>query len=201
MSFGRKKTATSSSSADFEVRLARSADIAEILRVYIGAYGQPPWNEENDPVQSRMYLEWLLGIEGSKCMVVADRPADATGRPQVRGMVMAAPRTADEFYEDWNRICHPLARGWPVLPTVANSIGYIYEFAVDPSWQGQGLGNRVIDSELAALIQLGAELIALRTSERAPVAVRLYEKRGFVRWPLRERQQSDARWWYKRTLI
>jgi len=110
-----------------------------------------------------------------------------------------APRTPAEFYEDWERICHPLPQGWPRLPTATNAIGYLYELAVDPPWQGHGLGGRLLDAVLQALTGLGTELIALRSSERASVAVGLYEQRGFTRWPLRERRQPDARWWQRRT--
>ncbi|MAG34974.1 MAG: hypothetical protein CL878_01790 [Dehalococcoidia bacterium] len=198
MSGGVIESADYSSAARLTVRPATPDDLPEIVRVYIAAYAQPPWHEQNDPTHSRMYLEWLLGIPDSQCLVVANGESDANGEDRVRGMVMSAPRTAAEFYEDWVRICHPLPRGWPRLPTASNAIGYIYELAVDPPWQGHRLGRQLLDTALDGLTRLGAELLALRTSERAPIAVGLYERRSFTRWPLRETQQHDARWWHRR---
>ena len=195
MSPDESQTADYSRAARLAVCLATPDDLPEIVRVYLAAYSRPPWCEQNDPTHSRMYLEWLLGTPDSQCLVVTDAAARGNGGEHVRGMVMSAPRAPAEFYEDWERICHPLPQGWPRLPTATNAIGYIYEFAVDPPWQGRGLGSRLIDAALQALTGLGAELIALRTNERASVAVGLYEQRGFTRWPLRERKQPDARWW------
>ncbi len=197
MSREASESADYSRAAQLTVCPATPDDLPEIVRVYLAAYAQPPWCERNDPTHSRMYLEWLLGIPDSQCLVVADGAAAANGPARVRGMVMSAPRAAAEFYEDWDNICYPLPQGWPRLPTAANAIGYIYEFAVDPPWQGRGLGSRLLDAALPALTRLGAELIALRTNERASVAVGLYEQRGFTRWPLRERRQPDARWWQR----
>lgn len=185
-----------SRAARLPVRPATPDDLPEIVRVYLAAYAQPPWCERNDPTHSRMYLESLLGTPHSQCLVVTDGAA-ANGENRVYGMVMSAPRAPDEFYEDWESICHPLSQGWPRLPTATNAIGYIYELAVDPPWQGRGLGGRLLDAALPALTRLGAELIALRSSERASVAVSLYVQRGFTRWPLRERRQPDARWWQR----
>lgn len=198
MSRNTSEAAGYSRAARLAVCPATPDDLPEIVRVYLAAYAQPPWCERNDPTHSRMYLEWLLGIPDSQCLVVTDAAA-GNGADRVYGLVMSAPRTPAEFYEDWERICHPLPQGWPRLPTATNAIGYLYELAVDPPWQGHGLGSRLLDAVLQALTGLGTELIALRTNERASVAVGLYEQRGFTRWPLRERKQPDARWWQRRT--
>ena len=186
-----------SRAAQFAICPATPDDLPEIVRVYLATYAQPPWCEQNDPTHTRMYLESLLGTPNSQCFVVTDGTAAANGGNRVYGMVMSAPRAPAKFYEDWKSICHPLPDGWPRLPTATNAIGYIYEFAVDPPWQGRGLGSRLLDAVLPALTRLGAELIALRTNERAAVATGLYERRGFTRWPLRERRQADARWWQR----
>ena len=137
MSREASESADYSRAAQLTVCPATPDDLPEIVRVYMAAYAQPPWCERNDPTQSRMYLEWLLGIPDSQCLVVTDAAAAGNGADRVRGMVMSAPRTPAEFYEDWERICHPLPQGWPRLPTATNAIGYIYEFAVDPPWQGR----------------------------------------------------------------
>ena len=46
--------------AGLTLRDATESDVPAILRVYLDAYAQPPWNEQNDPTRSADYLRWLM---------------------------------------------------------------------------------------------------------------------------------------------
>ena len=183
--------------AEAILRPAAEHDLDELVRVYIAAYGQPPWNERGDPIQSRGYVEWVMGQPNCQCIVAVPPGVPDSGVAPMRGMLLSAPREEAEFHDDWQRLCDPLPQGWPPLPPALGGIGYVYELAIDPPWQGCGLGGRLLDAAIQAFHEAGAAIVALRSSEIAPVAVRLYESRGFQRWPLRERGNAGARWWWR----
>jgi GNAT superfamily N-acetyltransferase len=61
------------------------------------------------------------------------------------------------------------------------------QFAVDPRFQGKGIGSRVMDIIETRAAELGARELALDTSEQAHHLIRMYEKRGYrfiehVKW-------------------
>src|SRR5436190_20473934 len=51
------------------LRLATAGDVAGIVRVYVRAYAQPPWNERNDPASSERYLRWVMNHPYTFCVV------------------------------------------------------------------------------------------------------------------------------------
>ena len=70
-------------------------------------------------------------------------------------------------------------RGSPWLdrPDVAS----LAQFAVDPSWQSQGLGGRLMALAEARAAQTGAAEIALDTAESARHLIDWYARRGYRR--------------------
>lgn len=74
--------------------------------------------------------------------------------------------------------CDPArARGspWYDRPDVA-SFG---QFAVDPPWQGRGIGSRLLELVENRAAACGATELALDTAEGADDLIRYYTKRGF----------------------
>ena len=61
------------------------------------------------------------------------------------------------------------------------------QFGVCPSVQGKGVGSRMMDFVEARAQELGAEELALDTSEHAHHLIRMYTKRGY-------RQVDTADW-------
>jgi len=61
------------------------------------------------------------------------------------------------------------------------------QFAVDPAWQGRGLGRQLLDWTESRARELGAQELALDTSEGAHELIALYHSRGF-------RLVSRTRW-------
>jgi ribosomal protein S18 acetylase RimI-like enzyme len=59
--------------------------------------------------------------------------------------------------------------------------GHIDRVAVEPSFQGQGLGLRLTRFATDRLVRLGARRIGLSTQVSNEPARRMYEKLGFVR--------------------
>ena len=61
------------------------------------------------------------------------------------------------------------------------------QFAVDPAWQGRGVGSRLLETVERRAVALGATEIALDTAEGATHLIDLYARRGYrfiehVRW-------------------
>jgi ribosomal protein S18 acetylase RimI-like enzyme len=169
------------------IRAATEADLPAVVGIYVRAYAQPPWNEQNAPGPSETYLRWMIGSQGASCLVAANAIVG-----QVLGFVFAGPRPYAHFLEDWERMADRPPEGWP---RVSGRLGYIWEIAVEPGRQRQGLGTALLAAAIERLRSLGVETVVLRSSERAPAAIALYRRFGFQRLPLRERRDPQAGPW------
>lgn len=158
--------------------------------IYARAYAEPPWNEHIWPAWAVQYLLTVLAEPGAVCFV-ASPPAPLS--TPIIGFALGAPRPYEAFVADWQAQVIPLSGG--VWPALRGRLGYVYELAVDPRWQGRGWGGRLLDALLRALRDAGCDTIVLRSSDRATPAVRLYQRYGFRRLPLRERRDPAAGYW------
>lgn len=159
------------------VREATEADMPGIVGIYVRAYAQPPWNEQNDPQRSEEYIRWVLATPGTRCLVSAD-----AGFP-VAGFILVGPRPYDHFVQDWERQAQRPFEGWPVVP---GALGYIWEIAVEPMAQRRGHGHALMAAAIESLERQQVDTLLLRSSERAAAAMALYRRFGFRRLPVRE---------------
>ncbi len=168
------------------IRLATEEDTPGIVRVYIRAYAQPPWLEQNDPIASEGYLRWVMGQPQTSCFITLGRAGE------VLGFVLASPRDLQDFIQDWERMADRPAEGWPAI---SGRLGYVWELAVDPAALRRGIGSALLQAAIDRLREQQVEKVVLRSSERADAAVGLYQKFGFERWPVRERRDPLAGPW------
>lgn len=59
--------------------------------------------------------------------------------------------------------------------------GVVYDLVVDPARRREGIGGRLLEATLAALLVRGAPLVVLSTAERNASAQRLFAGAGFRR--------------------
>ncbi len=159
------------------VREATEADMPGIVGVYVRAYAQPPWNEQNDPQRSEEYIRWVLATPGTHCLVSGDAEFP------VAGFILAGPRPYEHFVQDWERQAQRPPGGWPVVP---GALGYIWEIAVEPMAQRRGHGRALMAAAIESLKRQQVDTLLLRSSERAAAAMALYRRFGFHRLPVRE---------------
>ncbi len=77
--------------------------------------------------------------------------------------------------------------------TVDRNTGYISSLAVDPAWQGQGLGGALLDHLETVSRGAGKTRLALHVIDSNSGAQRLYERHGF-RQVARQRTLFTRRW-------
>lgn len=63
---------------------------------------------------------------------------------------------------------------------VGSTIGYLQRVAVDPRWQGQGMGRSLVRCSSRWAKQQGAQALMLNTQRDNPAALALYESEGFT---------------------
>jgi ribosomal-protein-alanine N-acetyltransferase len=66
-----------------------------------------------------------------------------------------------------------------ILSRMAAGEAEILSVAVDPTWQGCGLGRRLLDLHLRRLAGLGVGTVFLEVEEGNTAALRLYDRAGF----------------------
>lgn len=191
--------AAGAQSTVIHVRAATEEDVPAIAAVYVRAYAQPPWNEQNDPGKSEEYLRWVMRVPGTHCLVaVGESSWPGTGivgaSDAVAGFVLAGPRTYEQFVQDWQGVAEQPVGGWPEVP---GKLAYIWEIAVDPNRQRRGYGAALLGAAVERLAEDGFDWLILRSSERAVPAVALYRRFTFQRLPVRERRDPLAGPWLR----
>jgi ribosomal protein S18 acetylase RimI-like enzyme len=64
--------------------------------------------------------------------------------------------------------------------THENDVGGVYGFAVDPAWQGRGIGREVLRRICLQLFHDGAKQIGLEVATQNENALGLYTSMGFA---------------------
>lgn len=77
---------------------------------------------------------------------------------------------------------HQRAHGLGSASHTHAAIGEVYVLAVNPTWQGTGLGRALTLAGLDHLRRMGLDQVMLFVDASNLAAIRLYESLGFVRW-------------------
>lgn len=166
------------------------------------------WVHENDPtvralssgarvsrtlLVMRRRLSGVLPVEGTRPLRDDERDgwlalsnAAFAGHPENGGWTRAdldwrvsAPWTDLSRWPVVERDGRLIAGVWTKVPP-GSSTGELYVVAVDPAYQGQGLGRRVVGAALAALVEAGCTEAELYVDAQNVPAVSLYERSGFT---------------------
>jgi ribosomal protein S18 acetylase RimI-like enzyme len=145
-----------------EIGIDRLDDLAELwlaLHRYHGVIGSRPLVDDEAVAWRRrraLYEGWLRA--GEALVLLAERD----GRPVGYAVVHLQEGPDDTF---------PLGERW----------AEIYSLAVVPAERGLGIGSRLLDEVDAWLAALGIRDVAVAAMVENEAALRLYERRGFVR--------------------
>lgn len=73
----------------------------------------------------------------------------------------------------------------PAMPSPGNghAISYLQRVAVDPVWQGQGMGRSLVRAAARSARRNGSKAMLLNTQFDNDSAITLYESEGFVQLP------------------
>jgi N-acetylglutamate synthase len=57
--------------------------------------------------------------------------------------------------------------------------GHIYHLAVDPAYQGRGLGKRLLDESLADLRRIGVKRVIIMVADNNPIGRQFWKRSGY----------------------
>lgn len=134
--------------SELHFRSMERADIGELSTLFCAVFSAPPWNEDVSPEEARRYFENCFSLASFRGFVAESG---------VRIVGLAAG-----FLKPWRK----------------GMEYYLDEFCVAPSFQGRGIGGRLLSEACAYLAREGISGVMLNT-ERAYPAYSFYLKNGF----------------------
>jgi ribosomal protein S18 acetylase RimI-like enzyme len=140
-------------------------DISACTALFTEVFNREPWNDRWTGQLATEYFEDVWNTPGFEGFVVeahkkVEGPATcSTGSSSIIGFVIGTRK-----------------RWW------SGDIYYLYEMCVDESYQGEGLGSKLMTEAKAALVDKGFSSIVLLTERTFPAAY-FYEKHGFLESP------------------
>ena len=155
-----EKSATMDGPHALQIRSARPDERDVIRAVTLAAYEQyasrmPHWQ------MYRRHLLATLDQEGPEARIVAEQDG------VIVGSVLLYPGEANVYTEE------TASAGWPEVRLLA----------VAPEARGQGVGRALLDECIRRARLAGATALGLHTEDLMEEAVRMYERRGFLRVP------------------
>ena len=134
--------------SELHFRSMERADIGELSTLFCVVFSAPPWNEDVSPEEARRYFENCFSLASFRGFV-----AESGGR--IVGL-------AAGFLKPWRK----------------GMEYYLDEFCIVPSFQGKGIGSRLLDEICTRLAEEGV-FGAMLNTERAYPAYSFYLKNGF----------------------
>ncbi|MED4353308.1 GNAT family N-acetyltransferase [Schinkia azotoformans] len=140
-------------------------DISACTTLFIEVFNREPWNDRWTGQLATEYFEDVLhtpGFEGFVMEVDSDSDSDSynqSGKPVIVGFVIGTRK-----------------KWW------SGDIYYLYEMCMDESYQGEGIGSKLMEDAKSALVSKGFSSIVLLTERTFPAA-HFYQKHGFIESP------------------
>ena len=134
--------------SELHFRPMERADIGACSDLFCTVFSEPPWNEDVSPEEAQRYFENCFSLASFRGFV-----AESGGR--IVGL-------AAGFLKPWRK----------------GMEFYLDEFCVAPSFQGKGIGSRLLDEICTRLAEEGV-FGAMLNTERAYPAYSFYLKNGF----------------------
>lgn len=132
-------------------------DISACTTLFIEVFNRDPWNDRWTGQLASEYFEDVWNMPGFEGFVLeADKKSE---EPAIVGFVIGAKK-----------------KWW------SGDIYYLYEMCVDESYQGEGLGSKLMEDAKASLLDKGFSSIVLLTERTFPAA-HFYKKQGFLESP------------------
>ena len=134
--------------SELHFRSMEGADIGACSDLFCKVFSAPPWNEDVSPEEARRYFENCFSLASFRGFVAESG---------VRIVGLAAG-----FLKPWRK----------------GMEYYLDEFCIVPSFQGKGIGSRLLDEICTRLAEEGV-FGAMLNTERAYPAYSFYLKNGF----------------------
>ena len=134
--------------SELHFRSMERADIGACSDLFCKVFSAPPWNEDVSPEEARRYFENCFSLASFRGFVAESG---------VRIVGLAAG-----FLKPWRK----------------GMEYYLDEFCIVPSFQGKGIGSRLLDEICTRLAEEGI-FGAMLNTERAYPAYSFYLKNGF----------------------
>ena len=134
--------------SELHFRSMEGADIGACSDLFCKVFSAPPWNEDVSPEEARRYFENCFSLASFRGFVAESG---------VRIVELAAG-----FLKPWRK----------------GMEYYLDEFCIVPSFQGKGIGSRLLDEICTRLAEKGV-FGAMLNTERAYPAYSFYLKNGF----------------------
>ena len=134
--------------SELQFRRMERADIGELSTLFCKVFSEPPWNEDVSPEEAQRYFENCFSLASFRGFV-----AESGGR--IVGLAVG-------FLKPWRK----------------GMEYYLDEFCIVPSFQGKGIGSRLLDEICTRLAEEGV-FGAMLNTERAYPAYSFYLKNGF----------------------
>lgn len=140
-------------------------DISACTTLFIEVFNREPWNDRWTRQLATEYFEDVLytpGFEGFVMEADSDLNMNSDNKsrkPAIVGFVIGTRK-----------------KWW------SGDIYYLYEMCVDESYQGEGIGSKLMEEAKVALLEKGFSSIVLLTERTFPAA-HFYKKHGFIESP------------------
>ena len=151
------------------VRPIRAEEYATAGRLVVAAYRSIPGNHMSGGYAEQLAAVGRRAVEAEVLVAVETLPGQGPAIERIVGCVTFVPDRRSAWAE-----------------MLVDGEASIRMLAVDPTVQGRGAGQALLDACLARAVELGRRAVFLHSTPYMTSAHRLYQRAGFARVPERD---------------